>query len=262
MLGKLMKYELKATGRVFLPMFAALLVISIVNRLLMSLRLNTPGVIGTVISVVLIVGILVLTVVLAIQRFRNNLLSSEGYLMMSLPVKVDGLVFSKLFVATIWTLASFVVVAVSVLIMSLSNLNFGFLREAARVLLEISGLSSGQLSVLAIEVFIMMVIGLFSGFMLIYACMALSMLVNKRRGLFSFGAFIVITTAVQTVYAVLMAVAGAMGYFGRFDLIANGVFVFRLSQVVVLVLCLCEVIMFVVYYLVTRYMLRRRLNLQ
>ena len=34
MLGKLMKYEIKATARLFLPLYAALLVFSLINRFL------------------------------------------------------------------------------------------------------------------------------------------------------------------------------------------------------------------------------------
>ena len=86
MLGKLMKYEFMATGRTFLPLFAALILVSIVNRLLSSLGLNVPSAIGTVVSVILMVGVAVVTLLITLQRFRNNLLSNEGYLMMTLPV--------------------------------------------------------------------------------------------------------------------------------------------------------------------------------
>ena len=44
MLGKLLKYELKATSRVFIPLYIAILVVSIVNGLSLNLEiLNIQG---------------------------------------------------------------------------------------------------------------------------------------------------------------------------------------------------------------------------
>ena len=44
MLGKLLKYELKATSRVFIPLYIAILVVSIVNGLSLNLEiLNMQG---------------------------------------------------------------------------------------------------------------------------------------------------------------------------------------------------------------------------
>ena len=52
MLGKLMKYEFKAMGRIFLPLFGALLVASAINRLFIALDFTIPKVIGTTISTI------------------------------------------------------------------------------------------------------------------------------------------------------------------------------------------------------------------
>ena len=53
MLGKLMKYEFKATGRIFLPMFGALIVVAAVNRLFMGPEpQRSRKMIGTTVSVV------------------------------------------------------------------------------------------------------------------------------------------------------------------------------------------------------------------
>ena len=44
MLGKLLKYELKATSRVFIPLYIAILIVSIVNGLSLNLEiLNIQG---------------------------------------------------------------------------------------------------------------------------------------------------------------------------------------------------------------------------
>ena len=260
MLGKLMKYEFMATGRIFLPLFAALLVVSAINRLFQSLNLETPSVIGVILSVVLIVGILILTFILTLQRFRNNLMSNEGYLMMTLPVRPDSLILSKLFVASIWTVASTVVVVVSIIIMATSGLDFYMMKIQIRLFFEQIALPAPQIFVYVVEAVVFIALSLFSGILLLYACMSLSMLVNKRRGLFTFGAYIVITTAMQTVFSVLIAIGAAVHIYDLFNI--TSLSDFGQIQIIILLLLVAEAALCVVFYYVTRYMLKNKLNLQ
>ena len=262
MLGKLMKYEFRATGRVFLPLFAALIIISVVNRLLMNLGLRTPSAISTTLTVILIVGIGVIAFVLTMQRFRNNLLSSEGYLMMTLPTKVENLILSKLFVSTIWFIVSSIVVAAAILTMALTDISFSFLGDAVRYVIENLDITTGQFVIYAIEAFIMAIIGLFSGILMIYTCMSLSMLVNKRRGLFSFGAFIVISTVLQTITSVIFSIGITTNLFDAIGRTFRNISGFGKSQVVILFMFLLEAILCAVYFIISRQMLKNRLNLQ
>jgi len=262
MLRKLMKYEFMATGRIFLPLFAALIIISIVNRLLSILGLNTTSVsvIGTVVSVILMAGIAVLTFILTLQRFRNNLLSSEGYLMMTLPAKTDSLILSKLFVSAIWIVASVVVVTVSIMILAMTSFDFSDLVALIRNLIELLPRFSIRYVIYTAEALIGIVVSLFSGVLLLYACLSLSMLVDKRRGLFAFGAYIVITTALQIIGAIIAGIAAALNITDLFDFSSWSTF--GQVQLVILLILLADVILCAAFYFVTRYMLKRRLNLQ
>jgi len=86
MLGKLMKYEIKATARLFLPLYAALLVFSLINRFLNPFAIGesinninlqfTIRAISMTAYVLLLLGTLVMTVVIMIQRFYKK--SSGG----------------------------------------------------------------------------------------------------------------------------------------------------------------------------------------
>jgi len=260
MLRKLMKYEFMATGRVFLPLFAALIVLSVVNKLLSYLSTDTPQVIGTVVAVIVMVGIFILTFVLTLQRFRNNLLSNEGYLTMTLPVNTDRLILSKMFVSAIWIVASFIVVTVSIMIMAMVSFSFKDLADAIKKLFEFITIPPSQLIAYIIEGIIFLALSLFSGILLLYACMSLSMLVNKRRGLFTFGAFVVITTAIQIIGTALVVIADALDISRFFDF--SNMNAFGMSQIAILVVCLVEVAMCAIFYFATRYMLKNRLNLQ
>lgn len=113
MLGKLLKYELKATSRVFIPLYIAILVVSIVNGLSLNLEiLNIQG-LATIVLMCLFISLFVITIVVTIQRFNKNLLKDEGYLMFTLPVSSKHLILSKYLTSLIWTFLSFIVAFLS-----------------------------------------------------------------------------------------------------------------------------------------------------
>jgi hypothetical protein len=260
MLGKLMKYELMAMGRVFLPMYAALLIVSIVNNLLVNFATTTPAVIGIVGSGLLIAGISVITLVLTLQRFSNNLLSNEGYLMMTLPVSTDRLILSKMFVAAIWGVASFLVIMLSVMLMAMSSIDFLSVANVIRRFFEMLAIQPFHYSVYAIEAVVGVVLATFGGILMLYTCMSLSMLVNKRRGLFTFGAFVVISTALQIMATILVTVSSSLNLV---ELLRIGdMSQFGQSQFVILTVLVLEAVLCAGFYFTTRFMLKNRLNLQ
>ena len=260
MLKKLMKYELMATGRVFLPLFAALLVLSGVNKLLSLLPVEAPQVIGTIVSVILIVGIMVLTFVITLQRFRSNLLSGEGYLMMTLPVRTDALILSKMFTAAIWSLASVIIVTVSSLIMSMSAVNYRDLIDFFRMVGYYITAPAAEIAVYVVEGILLFALSMFSGILTLYACMGLSMLVNKRRGLFTFGAFIVISTVLQTLFSIGVTLTAMLSISLGLDL--SNFSLFGQIQIIAGAAIIIEAGLCAVFYFTTRHMLKNRLNLQ
>lgn len=107
MLGKLLKYEFKSTARIFLPLYAILLISAFVSGLLNSKHpWGLASNISQTIFFGLCVAVFVMTILILIQRFSKNLLQDEGYLMMTLPVKTHTLLFSKLIPAMVWSIAS------------------------------------------------------------------------------------------------------------------------------------------------------------
>ena len=97
MLGKLIKHEFRATGRIMLPLLGAELLLSVLAGLsIRGLdRMENMGFLGVTYVLTLVVFFLglfalgVVAFVLMIQRFYKNLLRDEGYLAMTLPVSVD-----------------------------------------------------------------------------------------------------------------------------------------------------------------------------
>jgi len=259
MLSKLMKYEFMAMGRIFLPMFGALLIVSGITGIFGLLDLTVPTGISIAVSIILMIGIFVLVFVLTIQRFWNNLLASEGYLTMTLPVSTDRLIISKLLVASVWNIVSIIVVVGAILIMvgdglpPLSVVMQGF---------DGSYFPIHETVFIIVQLVILLILGLFSGILLLYACMSLGMLVNKYRPLVSFGAYIVITTVLQIIIAITVSVGIATGAFESFMNYTTGFSEFVSLQIFMWISIGCVLLLCAAYYAIARHMLSKRLNLQ
>lgn len=123
MLTRLMKYELRATARTFLPLYGALLVLTIMNRIFFTVGeylrdsstiLSLTSGFGMMLYVGVMVAIMVTTVVVAISRFYKNLLGDEGYVMFTLPVTVHQQILSKLIISFLWMVVSGVLAMISI----------------------------------------------------------------------------------------------------------------------------------------------------
>lgn len=125
MLKQLLKYEFKATKRRYFGLYLALALLSVVlgvtfrqeHALAHSTSFQNLEVILMIVYVSVILAIAVLCFVNTIQRFYQNLLGREGYLMHTLPVTEAQLVGSKLISSAVWLLASAVVGVVSLVVM-------------------------------------------------------------------------------------------------------------------------------------------------
>jgi hypothetical protein len=260
MLGKLIKYEFQATGRICLPLFGALIVVAAISRLFSSLHFETPTAIGIAISVIMIIASFVVVLILTLNRFYKNLLTNEGYLMLTLPVTTDSLIWSKLIVAFVWNILSLAAAFLAIVIMTITDLNFADISAALTLALHTAGITQAQFSLFIVEFIVLFIVALPSGIMVLYACMASSQLVNKHRVLFSFGAYIVLSIVGQTLSSVaaLLFLPKRMSFYVNPNMsevvgLVNTTIIFNIAF---------SLITSVVLYVFTRYMLKRRLNLE
>lgn len=125
MLKQLLKYEFKATKRLYFGLYLALALLSVVlgvtfrqeHALAHSTSFQNLEVILMIVYVSVILAIAVLCFVNTIQRFYQNLLGREGYLMHTLPVNENQLILSKLLTSMVWVLCSGLVGIVCITVM-------------------------------------------------------------------------------------------------------------------------------------------------
>ena len=149
MLRKLMKYELKATARVMLPFYLAVIGLAAVLLLLSlwSSHFSAPDFLAldpvhlvlrlaAVAFFLAMVAVPIAALVLMIVRFKTNLLSDEGYVMFTLPVSAHHLVWSKLLTSAVWFIGAAIVDFLGVLILNADPGVFSGIWSGVRYLYE------------------------------------------------------------------------------------------------------------------------------
>lgn len=205
MLSKLLKHEFRATGRVMLPIYAAVLALAVLANLSIRFIQNTGStflriLFGLLIAafVVSIIAAAIMTLVMMITRFYRNLLKDEGYLMHTLPVSVHGLVWSKLIVSFVWFMVTFLVVWLVILLTgliqtgtSLAQFIEGFPSWAEiRGMLAQLDIRSGQLWALGLSFLAAAILGGLTSCLHFYASMSLGHMFSKDKVLLSIVFFV------------------------------------------------------------------------
>ena len=270
MLGKLLKHEFRATGRIMLPVFAALVLVAALANL--SIRLLDRGSIHngflnfvlifiTVIFGLSLFAIFLVTLVLMVVRFHRNLLGDEGYLMHTLPVSVHGLVWSKMLVSLVWFIATALILlligGITVMIQngtSLAELLRMIDWNKFRLMLAGAGIRGGDLTLALIETAVFGLLSFFTLCLHFYAALAIGHIFNRDKIILSIVFFVAISFALSLLSTVLGI---------RIEVAVESVDSSALKQLrsVLLAAIGIETFYAALLYLTTAFCLRRRLNL-
>ena len=275
MLGKLLKHEFRATGRVMLPVYGAVLLLAVLANVSLRVMDHVTGSFLTLllglIVVAFIFGIIaaaIMTAVLMIKRFYTNYLKDEGYLMHTLPVSVHELVWSKMLVSVVWFAATFVVIWLVILLTaliqtgtSLAQFFAGFPSWAEiKAFMEQAGIRMGDLWLIGFEALLCVIVGGLFTCLHFYAAMSLGHMFSKDKILLSIVFYIGLS------FVLSMATTGYSA--GRFyslesmdvtlDTAQEAI---RFAKAVMGEILLVEVIQSAVLYIATVLGLKRGLNL-
>ncbi len=263
MLGKLLKYEWKATARVFVPFYLAVVLFATINRFFIAMQITEgwtgliAGLSGTAYALA-ILATLALTVFIIIQRFYKNLLGDEGYLMFTLPVKTWQNITAKLLIAAAWVVISTAVVFGSVFIMVAQK---GMMAEVSRAIeVVVNELKSINLNIgVSAALFIVgIVVSLFTGILFLYASISIGQLFSRHKLIASFGAFLGLNIVSQILSSILLA----MTYFVNPQLfIVNNQTTPTFIYIMLIGTLAINLIMGIGYYIASEQILTKRLNL-
>lgn len=285
MLGKLIKYEFKATSRFMLLLYGLLTAVSVLMALMFRFNLNGNGEfhVGTVYGNVsfggssfleIIAALIVIAYIFlaaaavsamffyAILRFRDNLLGHEGYLMHTLPVKERDNILAKGIVSVVWTMAGIAVTLLSCLIVAFGVAGMKFFTDLSLLLRNVDGMlvmKSVRFILICIQLVLLTAAELMNGYLHIYASMAVGYSLNKHRAVASIGVFIVLNIIEGALHGtlsnIISAVSGSSMNF-------NDVFMFGTGNMIMLAETLFTAAVGSGFYFITKYFMTSRLNLQ
>lgn len=260
MLGKLLKHELKATSRLLLPMFLILAVFTVMNRIVLSLNIY-KGVLAAISGFITfaygasILAVIIITSVFVIYRFYKNLMTDEGYLMFTLPVKPSELINSKLLVAILWTTVAIVAIFASLFGVFSGSRHFPVIMDAFGTIFEqLSYYLGSYITLFYIEFVVLLILSIIGSILMIYVSVAIGQLINGHKLLGSIGAYIVLSIIIQVVSTVGLGVVSLA--LGKSLESLN-----TLPQILFPLLIVYQLVMIILFYWGTNFLFKRKLNL-
>ena len=272
MLSKLIRYECKATRRMFLPAYAAMLILALINSIGFALPdylSEHTSVLFSVLLTLFIVSIAaayVLSFAYTIYRFNKNLLSDEGYLMFTLPATPSQLIWSKCIVSSIWIVLTTIVCVLSLIlltapytIMDLQFSDFNMIWFQIRYVISVMMQDFGiGILFVPLELLALGIAATLASCMGMYTCLSIGSLSNKHRLGFAFLTYIGLSTLQQILMTVSTSlldtlfpnlsfgIASADWHYIHFILLGGVVWM---------------VIQLVIYFVITNHILSKHLNL-
>ncbi len=270
MLGKLMKHEFRAAGRILLPIYLLLLLTTLLFNI--TLRLTTQydeSVALTILMrvteisfIIALIGTAVMSFALMIWRFYKNLMTDEGYLMFTLPTNTDTILWSKLLTAVIWSFITFVVyaivIAITLVIQDMDGVQ-AFFHELVPFWNSLD-ITVGEAIGYGAEIFAMLLLSAFASFLMFYAAISLGHSFSNHKILLSVVFYIAFNVGLQIITT-------TVSVFGAITLIPDDLFIegenLGLSMHLLMLFGIgISLIESIGFYILTHFMLKKRLNLQ
>ena len=275
MTGRLIKYELRSSIKLMGVIWAALIVTSFLFSISINFRGNimrSSSIASTLINLfqgitgMLYIAVFIATaaasVVIIIMRFYKGLLSDEGYLMHTLPVKPWQLITAKGVSALIIVCASVIVSILSIMILAGTG-SFGAIVEFCDLIREMFR-EEPKVILVAAEFLVLAILSLLKSIYQIYASLSIGQLAGKHRILLSLGAYVginIVITVLAVLIMMLLDVTGALN--GWSSLSLNTVNdMLNAGQAVLGFFAAVTVIQLAAFHVITERILSLRLNLQ
>lgn len=268
MLKKLYKHEFHSLFRSLLPIWAALIGFAVLSRLTFITDfdndvLNTVRGLSATAYIFAIIAVFIVGLVIVVMRFYKNLLTHEGYLTFTLPFTPTQHIVCKLVCGVVVMIIDFIIVICSLLILGAGTEILGEILSDIRIAFTAlpEYLSAGQIALISSEILLLLLLSPFQSLLMFYAAMALGQQFKNKVGGAAI-AYICLYAAVQIITSLIMipisfVSAGGMEEFN--NLINNSVMYLGVFFGFLIVL---SAALSIVYFVITRHFLTKKLNLE
>ncbi len=267
MIGKLLKYDIKATARYLIPLYIVFLAIALVNGffkpfdVLESTDTFSLKILASILMVILyfimMFGVLIGTAIILVLRFEQNLLGDEGYLSFTLPVKTWQHVISKLIASVLGMVLSIIVILSSLPMIIRVNIST-IIDKASMIVSEMEIVFGSNIKIvfpLYIIVATILVI------LTVFNALTIGHQFQNYKIFASFATFFVLYLITQVILLTL-GIVYLLITFGSFsnipleaDIVPGGAGLFSIISLVLMVISIA-------HYLSINYFLKNRLNLE
>lgn len=264
MLGKVLKKDFISTVRFFLPLMGGYIIAAVVGKILFEIVLSimdSSGHTSTVsegmvifsfiylaICLIYLIACYLMTSVFVVYDFYKTMVSDHGYLTHTLPVKTSTLVWSKTLIAVMWQIVVNVIIGLSFLLIFTGHFSLGELKDVFVFFTDSWDMDSTTYTIYTI---FNMVMEIFHRPLLFFACIAVGQQWKEHRIVGAILAYIVISIATQILNTIAIVATG----FGQLVDASpvNGYLMYTF---------MFGLITTVGFFLITDYMLSKRLNLE
>ena len=276
MLGKMIKHEFKATGRLILPLFLLVIVMTPVLALLNKLasHIGRKSLAGGLLSgismvsfVAMMIGACVAVFIYIMVRFYKTIATSEAYMTFCLPVNSHHVMLSKLIVATVWQVLTVAVAIGSLYIMFIINgiIEPGTVFSHMERMLTSSGIEYGSLFGFLFKIGAMLFISMITSILSWYLAVCLGQIFQEKRVLMSIVMYVGIYMVMQIIYMCILlpfilshSSEFAMGEAKAINMQMNAEF----PSGLLLAVGIINIVLAVVFYVVGTQILKKKTNVR
>lgn len=265
MLGKIIKYDLKASSRLFILMHAIYILICLAVRFLYMDRLDLFDSSDQLFISLALFLILLVTIVCALSiftwiqitvRFYRNLFSKEGYLSWTLPVSGVQHLWGKI-------ISGFILMAVDatviyggiVLMFTGETVTSAYSLIAADVTQEL-GMPLGMFSFF---IYLATVASCIGSVVMLYFCIVVGQLFPGHRVLCAIAAYFITTFVIQILSMILMILLGCFPgydfYQAQGETMKDYMFTILISSTALMI------VIAVIQYFAAHYIMKKKINL-
>ena len=269
MVKKLLKHEFIAYKRTLLPMYAVLLGIAILTRIVFFFESDNAifAILGFSSVLALCIACLVcffMTYVIIVTRFYKNLFTNEGYLSFTLPVTTSQHILVKLLVGILSLIAALLSVFIAFCIATSGEPLVEIFKAVGYIVVKVNELLEGHFVWYLIEIAIATLAAQIYGILLFYGCIAIGQLTKKNSAIAAVGVYFAYYFATQMVSTFLMIAYSIFQSTDMFENVAR--FIennpYETVHIAFLVAIVMNTLISTVFYFITRYIIKNKLNLE
>lgn len=267
MLGKLIKYDLKSSGKLFLLLHGIFLIFCVLMRFIYMNRLDLIEPVDEkmlVLSLLLfftlftvfVSALMFYTQMQIAFRYYRNLFSREGYLSWTLPVSGIQHLWAKIISGCIFIAADTLIVAAGILILATGkNIRDAYSLIADEITREL-GTTLGHFSLMLL---ILCLASCICSVVMVYFCINIGQLFPGHRVLCAVAAYFITSTVIQTGSLIILFISG---YFPGYEFFAaEGATAYDFMIKIYVISGMISVVVTVAMYIATHYMMKKKINL-